>query len=287
MNENLKQYEVLNWASLFLEENNCEANVATILLQHLLDLDQAAFYMNMRMPVDENIVYLFKKLIKEHVTTGRPVQHMVGHAYFYERRFTVNKDVLIPRQETEELVHYTLEKITNNEEDVTIVDVGTGSGVIGITLALENKAARLFATDISQAALRVAEHNVDKLGANVTLLHGDFLQPIINAGIKPDIVVSNPPYIDRSEMDSLSKTVKDFDPSLALFADDNGLAAYETIVLQIATSLPSVQQLFFEIGYEQAEQVMQLISFFFPKSKSEVIKDINGNDRIIHAHLSV
>lgn len=274
----MKQYEVLQWASLFLAKHHKEARVGELLLQHYLGMNRSAFFANMREAVPGSIVDKFTKSVMLHAQTGIPIQHITGVESFYGREFFVNKNVLIPRPETEEL----MERVLQNAPDdpIRIVDVGTGSGIIAITLALELPNAQVYATDISTAALETAKQNADKLNASVTFLQGDFLQPIIDQDISPDIIVSNPPYIAKTDEPSLSDTVKYFDPHLALFAQDNGLAAYKKIIQSIP---PSVKLVFFEIGHEQGEAVQKLMKNIYPEADVAVIKDINGHDRIVSA----
>jgi release factor glutamine methyltransferase len=288
MKSSIKQYEVLNWASLFLKEHHCEEQIAGILLQHHLSVTRSEFYMMMQEPIPEPIINRFKADIHKHVDTGVPVQHLIGYEMFYGRKFSVNNHVLIPRPETEELVQQIIEATEKypQEQRLTIVDIGTGSGVIAITLALEVPRARIYATDISTAALQVAQKNANQLGANINFLQGDYLQPIIDNGINIDIIVSNPPYISKLDESTLSRTVKDFDPNIALFADENGLLAYRRI-LELSTKMakqPSM--IFFEIGYKQGNAVKTLIHHTYPQIDVDIIKDINENDRIVTAKLS-
>lgn len=282
-----KQYEVLHWASLFLKEHNCEQGIAEILLQHHLQVTRSEFYMMMQEPVGEKIIDTFKRDVAKHVETGIPVQHLLGYEMFYGRKFSVNEHVLVPRPETEELVHCVIEneKKRLESERPTIIDIGTGSGIIATTLALEIPEARIYATDISGQALQVATHNATQLGAEITFVEGDFLKPIIDQHIQADIIVSNPPYIAEAEKENLSKTVKDFDPSLALFADDHGLAAYKEIIKSSKMVIKENGIILFEIGFDQATQVSALIQEAYPQSEVSVIQDINKNDRIIMAKL--
>lgn len=282
-----KQYEVLRRASLFLQKNNCEEKVAEILLCHHLNVTKTQFIMNMQCPVPSSIIDKFERDLRIHVKEGIPIQHLLGYEIFYGRKFIVNKHTLIPRPETEELVYKTLKLLEKNRQTKkqTIVDVGTGSGIIGITLALEVPELEVYATDISKEALHVAKENAKKHGANVTFLHGDFLQPLIERKKKVDYIVSNPPYIAYKERKNLSKTVVDYDPEIALFAKRDGLAAYETILFQATEIISLGGVLLFEIGHEQGKAVKNLIQKQFPKSKVEVIKDINQLDRIILAYL--
>lgn len=278
-----KQYEVLQWASLFLENHQREPRVAEILLQHYLNVSRSKFYTMMRDPVPEAVIKLFKAAIEAHAETGVPVQHLTGYEMFYGREFVVDKHVLIPRPETEELVQRVIQQA--GERPLTIVDVGTGSGIIAITLALELSHATVYATDISEGALKVAQKNAEHLQGNVSFLTGDFLQPLLEHNIQADIIVSNPPYIAHREAAALDDTVRDFDPALALFAADNGLAAYSRIIEQSQQIIKPRAALAFEIGDTQSDAVHKLIKQVYPTSNVKTIKDINRKDRIVFAQL--
>ncbi|MFD1416382.1 peptide chain release factor N(5)-glutamine methyltransferase [Oceanobacillus jeddahense] len=283
-----KIYEVLNWASLFLEKANREPKVAEILIQHHLGLSKQEWLLSLRNPISEEKHMQIKADIKKHAETGIPVQHLTGYEAFYGRSFEVNKNVLIPRPETEELILAIKEYIGSETDPVRIVDIGTGSGIIAITLALEFGTAEVFATDISSEALQVAKRNADQLKADVSFMKGDFLSPLMNETIPFDVIVSNPPYIAKSEAVELSDTVRNFDPELALFAEEDGLAAYYMIMAQVK-EMPLKQGtlLAFEIGHTQGKRVKERIQHIFPDSHVEIKKDINGKDRIILAsHLS-
>lgn len=280
----MKQFEVLQWASLFLEQNHCETKIAEILLQHHLQISRPHFFMNMREPVSENIVHNLKVDLEKHVETGVPVQHILGYETFYGRDFIVNEHVLIPRPETEELIeHVVAQSNGRSVKDVplTIADIGTGSGVIATTLALEIPNATVYATDISDRALEIAQKNAKQLDVNVTFFQGDFLEPLIEKSIKVDMLISNPPYIAWSDEESLSRTVRNFDPEIALFAEDNGLAAYKRILEHAPAILKPNGSIVFEIGFEQGDAVSSLIKNAFPSSTIKVIPDINEKDRIV------
>ncbi|HEX6594795.1 MAG TPA: peptide chain release factor N(5)-glutamine methyltransferase [Bacillota bacterium] len=286
--QNIKQYEVLQWASLFLKKYECEPKVAELLLQHHLNVSRTQFFAQMREPISDGVVQAFKRDVKKHVETGIPIQHLMGYEQFFGRHFYVNKHVLIPRFETEELVQRVIEhtrKTFVKNKPVTIVDVGTGSGVIAVTLALELDNAIVYATDISTEALAVAQQNAKQLGADVTFLEGDFLQPFIDEAQRAQIIVSNPPYIAMSERDELCDTVKNFDPPIALFADGNGLAAYQTIISQLPQAIAARGHLFFEIGHTQGRKVTSLLQESFPRSEVTIYKDMNKKDRIISCQL--
>ncbi len=278
----LKQFNVLSWAHTLLETNGREEGVAEMLLQHHLEMNRTTFYMHMREEVSTDVWVSFKRDIEHHVATGIPVQHLIGYEYFYGRKFYVNEHVLVPRMETEELVLYVLQQIGKKSlQDLSIVDVGTGSGIISTTLALELPEAALLATDISKDALKIAKQNAANYKADVTFYEGNFLQPLIDNGNKADIVVSNPPYISWRDEPNLSDTVKNFDPALALFADEDGLAAYKMILEQISNHMKQVKQIYFEIGYNQKSALIHVAKQIFPNCEIKCIQDINEKDRII------
>ena len=284
----MKRYEVLQWAFSFLKEHSREEKVAEILLQHITGETSAMFLANLREEIDEEIKAKFTDLVKQHALTGVPVQHLIGTAPFYGRDFYVNKHVLIPRFETEEVVLHTIEQINKFEKTVpfTVADLGTGSGVIAITLALELQNVNVIATDISEQALQMAKKNAEKHHADVTFLLGDFLTPLIEANINPHVIVSNPPYIAYKERHLLSDTVEKYDPEIALFANRDGLAAYETIIEQMK-QLPKLEErhVIFEIGYQQGEAVANIMKQAFPQSKVSILQDLNGKDRIVFARI--
>ena len=275
--------EVLNRASVFLEVHGREPKVAEILLLHHTHFSKTDLLLNLREPIDEATLNAFLKDIETHATTGKPVQHLTGTEQFYGRNFTVNEHVLIPRPETEELVQLILAKTKDQPRPLKVLDIGTGSGAIAITLKSEDPTLTVEASDISTQALAIAKQNATNLNADVKFHQSDFLQKWLGTGEKFNLIVSNPPYIAWEERETLSDTVKNFDPELALFADNQGLKAYETIINQAKSVLAPSGCLAFEIGHQQAESVTQLIKSAFPMRSVEVIKDINQKDRIIFA----
>lgn len=275
--------EARRWASLFLKTHYREERVADWLLEHHLDMTYTGLLVHGRDPFPDDKRKPFVKDVEQHAETGIPVQHLTGWAEFYGRRFTVNADVLVPRPETEELVEGVLQLLhqTSRSNPLKIVDLGTGSGAIACTLALEAENVEVHATDISAEALQVAGQNAKNLGAEVIFHQGDFLSPV--ASQEFDIIVSNPPYISYVEQEELSETVSQFDPHLALFAEDEGLAAYRTIARQIKQSASSPQLIVFEIGHQQGEAVRAIMEEELPVYQVEIRTDINGKPRMIFA----
>lgn len=288
MEKQVLQHEVLKRASLFLSSHQRESNVAWILLQHYLQVSRPAFFTRMREAVPPDVLKQFTKAVCKHAETGIPVQHLTGSESFYGREFQVNKHVLIPRPETEELVQHVINGTQKfaQKEPLTIADVGTGSGVIACTLALELENVNVYATDISDEALTVARQNARESEAEVTFMQGNFLQPLIENNIQADIIVSNPPYIAKSEKRFMADTVTEYDPEIALFAEENGLAAYRVITRQLSSVLKTNGLTAFEIGCGQAEEVAQLLKQQFLQSDVRILTDINQKERIVTAEIS-
>jgi release factor glutamine methyltransferase len=188
---------------------------------------------------------LFWSLIEEH-SKGKPVQYLIGSEEFYGRSFQVNEHVLIPRPETEELIYET-SKLVNRlfkQKDIHLADIGTGSGVIAITMKLESSSLHVTATDLSLKALGVAKLNAHLLDAEVQFLQGDLTKPIEHK--KWDVILSNPPYISFDEAATLSDTVFNYEPHSALFAKDQGLELYK----RLSEELPKIMNKPALIGLE-------------------------------------
>lgn len=211
---------------------------------------------------------------------GEPVQYIVGNVDFYGYILNVNKDVLIPRRETEELVEEVIKrsKLFNNP---TIIDIGTGSGAIAISLSKELN-CHVYASDISNKALMVAKENAIKNNANITFLQGDMLKPFIDNKIKVDIIVSNPPYIKENE--EIEDIVKNNEPSIALYAKNNGLEFYESILKDANRVLKEKYLIAFEIGKTQGNDIKLLAHKYLGNVKVEIKKDLSLNDRFIFVY---
>lgn len=285
MNQECKQvFEALQWASSFLEEKNREANAARLLLQHVLAVDYTGLMLNMREPLTEEQQQQFEKLIHAHIA-GKPVQYLIGTEQFYGRTFQVNEAVLIPRPETEELVEQALERMTAKFGDapLSLVDIGTGSGAIAVTLKKERPSLQVTATDLSEDALQTAKQNAQLLEADVTFLQGDLTAPVQHQ--KFDIVLSNPPYIAFDEVNVMNEVVLEHEPHTALFAEENGLQLYRRLCEELPHIVHNQAIIGFEIGYQQGEAVHNLLKKSFPQGKIEVLKDLFGQDRMIFCEI--
>jgi len=217
--------------------------------------------------------------------SGIPIQHLIGSEEFYGRSFTVNRHVLIPRPETEELVYYSLERMKrlfNGSHTIQAADIGTGSGAIAISLALEYDGdVNVRAVDVSVDALEVAKGNAERLEADVTFYHGDLLQPLMEEGVTLDVLLSNPPYIPLSDRETLSEVVVDHEPSLALFGGEDGYDLYRRFMEGLPRIMNERFLIGFEVGAGQGETVAEMLTQAFPRSSVEVVMDINGKDRMV------
>ena len=225
--------------------------------------------------------------IMDKLCLDMPLAYAMGVQYFYGYPIEVNSDVLIPRFETEELVLNVIQEIDEHFGDkaIQVFDVGTGSGAIAITLALEEPRLKVIATDISKEALVVAQDNAKTLGANVEFRNGDMLQPLLDTHEKVDIFVSNPPYIPNDQ--DIEAMVKDNEPHVALFGGNDGLYFYRKIFKEVKPLLNDRALLAFEMGFDQRELMETAIKEFFGDYPFEIIKDINGKDRMLFIYYNL
>jgi release factor glutamine methyltransferase len=280
-----KIYEALHWASSFLKENGREEKAAELLLRHFAGMSRAQLFASFHDELSQEAEGRFSASIKEHVG-GRPVQYIIGYEEFYGRRFTVNEEVLIPRPETEELVYGCLQRVESlfgKNSAVDVVDIGTGSGAIAVSLKLEAPSLMVTASDLAEASLEVARENASVLGAEVEFVHGDLLVPFIEAGRKFDVVISNPPYIPEGDVREMSEIVTEHEPHRALFAGEDGLDLYRRFMKELPLVLKNKALVGFEIGAGQSEDVASMLRETFVGAQVEVVYDINGKDRMVFA----
>lgn len=206
-----------------------------------------------------------------------PAQYILGETTFYGRSFKVNDDVLIPRPETEWIVDEILRDEHNQSQRV--VDLGTGSGCIGITLKLERPKFQVTGLDISVAALEVAKINAQRLDASVQWIESSLLQN--DSGEPIDIFVSNPPYIAVEEQEVMDESVKRYEPEVALYAEHQGLAIYEQLAHILPHRLAERGRIYMEIGYQQGAAIQAMYQTAFPNKRVEIKKDLSGNDRLL------
>ncbi|MFV5699406.1 peptide chain release factor N(5)-glutamine methyltransferase [Flavobacterium sp. ZT3R17] len=226
--------------------------------------------------------------ILEQLLQEIPIQYLLGKTSFYGLDFEVNENVLIPRQETEELVDWILESQKSKVESrkVKILDIGTGSGCIAISLAKNIPNAQVFAIDVSEKALATAQKNAQINTVNVTFINQNILETE-DLQQQFDIIVSNPPYVRNLEKEEIKKNVLDNEPHLALFVEDNdALIFYKKIAELARKNLSENGQLYFEINQYLGKEMVELLEKM-NFSTIELRKDIYGNDRMMKADLSV
>jgi len=214
----------------------------------------------------------------QRLLTGEPIQYILGEAPFYGRSFAVSRDTLIPRNETEELVHRIIKE--NSRVGLRVLDLGTGTGCIPISLALELKSPKVYALDVSAAALEVARKNAAALGAQVEFLEGDLLGDIPKLALF-DALVSNPPYVPLRDQAAMHANVLDFEPYLALFVpDEDPLLFYRAIGTWGQRLLKKGGKLYLEIYENLAEELVALLQSL-GYSQVQVYPDLNGKNRMI------
>ena len=272
--------KVLKEAQKKLEEKNVYSEAAQVLLLELANTNSADLYRDYDQEVPEEILEKFNEGI-ERLSTGEPLAYILGYQWFYGRKFKVGKDVLIPRCETEELVANILIDIDVYfpKGEIKVADIGTGCGEIGITIELEEPRVKMIGSDISLEALKVAKENARLLKAQVEYFQGDMLEPLIEKKVKLDVLISDPPYIPSQQ--KIDASVKDYEPHVALFGGEDGLYFYRKLLSKAKEVLNERSFMAFEIGYDQKEALLNLANEYFPESKKEVLKDIEGKDRML------
>lgn len=274
----MNRRQAITRACLLLRRQGKEESLARFLLMYMMDENSQQFTNNISEQLSKEKEELYFSLIDKHIEENMPLSHLAGFEYFYDRKFKVTKDVLSPRMETEELIYKVIEYIKSiNKNNIKILDLCTGSGIIGITLRkeLESKSLEVVASDISEEALKVAKENAIMNEAEVKFIQSDIFE---NINEKFDIIVSNPPYIAYSDKITMEDNVLNYDPHLALFAEEDGMYFYREIIENSKEYLNKDGMIFFEIGYDQREKILKLANE--NEFRAEVYKDINGRDRM-------
>src|SRR5690606_4719799 len=258
-----------------------------ILIEFHLKLKRTSYLLNPELEISESVKQQLLNALNR-LKQNEPIQYTLGETYFYGLNFKVTKDALIPRPETEELVHWLLQtqKTINNESPV-ILDMGTGSGCIAVSIAKHLPKAQVFAMDISKAALEIAAENAKRNKVNVHFIEANILKPKTLETKIPnttfDILISNPPYVTLQEKDKMKPNVLDFEPHQSLFVTNhNPLQFYNAITKFALNKLKPNGFLFFEINQYLGKETQQLLkSFNF--EEVQLKKDLFGNDRMLKA----
>lgn len=274
-------FQALREAEQRLTRDHQDPSAAQFLLLegHQWTFTQLVQHYRDQVPSDEWQTYQQQIL---RVGRGEPAQYVLGHAPFYGRDFRVTPATLIPREETEELVEWVLASLPTPK--ARVIDVGTGSGAIAVTLQAERPQWQVTATDISTAALQVAQANAQRLASEVRFTSGDLLAPV--QGQRFDAIVSNPPYIDRKELAVMDDSVRRYEPEQALYAADHGLAFYHRFAAVLTDFLAPKGAFFAEIGYRQGPAVQALFQQALPEATVTIRQDMSGHDRMVRVNLT-
>lgn len=260
---------------LFFAKQHIHSDHAKILIAELLNCNPLELLNYLEKRIPEEKVELLKREIKA-LEENTPLQYVLGNVNFYGNKFYVDERVLIPRFETEELVENTIKYINRFfTEPVDIIDLGCGSGVIGLTLEKKVSTKTVDLVDISSSALEVARKNCGNLNSNANIIQSDMFSAVNK---KYDVIISNPPYIKTSE--EIEDIVKENEPSIALYAGEDGLDCYKKILENIKEHIKEKSLIAFEIGMRQANDIQKLVNKYLPDSKTEVKKDMSGKDRM-------
>lgn len=276
----MKIFDARQIAIKKIQSKNLDISVVNLILEDALDLShQEILIKNIQNlePIQESRFFF---LLEEYLKNERPIQYILGYSYFYGRKYIVNPNVLIPRFETEELVYNSIKIIKNNNYKI-IADIGTGSGNIAISISKEIDNIKVLGVDISIEALEVSKNNSIRLDSNVIFHQSNLLEYFIENNIKVDMIISNPPYIDVNDKE-VDEIVRRNEPSLALFAKDNGLYNYKKIINDAHLVLNKNGSIIFEIGYKQGEILKKYVEDKFPNYRVEIIKDIDKKNRMLY-----
>ena len=270
--------EVLARASSFLEQNQLEGHMIEYVFLQRKHWNKTDYLLHMH----ETITAEDQKQIDEDMAkllAHYPPQYLIGSEAFLDYRFKVTPDTLIPRPETEELVEKCL-KLTQKQANqaLKVVDVGTGTGAIAISLKDKRPTWQVCAVDLSSAALEVAKENAQQIGVALEFILSDCLDEVAGP---IDVLISNPPYISQDEYELMDVSVREFEPKMALFAENNGLAIYQKLAKQAQSKLAKDGKIFLEIGFMQGPAVKELFQAAFPKKQVSIHQDLFGNDRMI------
>ena len=254
--------------------------------EHYLSIPRIQLTLEPGLAIIKSETDTFFKVI-EHLKLQKPIQYLLGETEFFGLRFKVNDSVLIPRQETEELVDLIIRSVTLStvKKSLNILDIGTGSGCIAISLAKNLPNAKIYALDISKEALKVAKQNADLNNVEINFIEASILDETCHSALDAestfDVIVSNPPYVRNLEKQEIQPNVLDNEPHLALFVeDDNPLLFYKAITKFALNKLNDKGNLYFEINQYLGEDTKQLLvdaNF----ENVELLKDLNGNDRML------
>ena len=252
-----------------------EAESLSFVYRSLKNLSFTDFVFALQQEVTEEEKQFVEEIYKK-LAAHIPAQYIIGHAEFFGMQLKVDERVLIPRPETEELVELILAE--NPDKNLSVLDIGTGSGAIALALAKNRPDWSVKAADISQDALDLSLENANAQNLNLSFIKSDCFSEI---SAKYDIIVSNPPYISREDQEEVGLNVLHSEPHLALFADEDGLAIYRRIAEDSKDYLNDGGKIYLEIGYKQGQNVPALFMENLPEKRVRILKDQFGQDRMV------
>jgi release factor glutamine methyltransferase len=258
---------------------------AELLLAHVLGLGRLDLYLQFERALVEPDLTELRSLLRRRVQ-GTPVAYLTGEREFFGLRFAVREGVLIPRPESELVVELALARLAAKDGPAVATDLGTGSGCIGIAIAVRAPSTKIDAVDISETAVQVASSNAAKLGVSerVTVIQGSWGRPLKGRG-PYNLIVSNPPYVGTTELSALDQGVRDFEPILALDAGRDGLAPYRELLVDLPELAAADATILLEVDPRRAEAVAKLASENWPSAKPKLHRDLSGRDRVLEVAL--
>lgn len=269
-------------ASIFLEANGFDGQLARFYWLSLFDWSLTDYILKLHQPILKSEEEKYQKALNR-VVQHEPIQYIAGYAEFMNERFKVTMDTLIPREDTAGLVELAY-VFLNNQPAASVLDIGTGTGIIPIMLAKKYPDADIMACDISPSALQIAEINREQHQVSIEFLESDLFAQI-NTEQTFDLILSNPPYISEEELDWMDESVKRFEPTSALFAENKGLAIYQRIAVECQPFIHEKSLIILEVGFRQAETVSQIFKQHFPNATVTINQDFNLHNRYVSIQL--
>ena len=279
---------ILEWTTGFFTRKNVDPPrlSAELLLSHVLAVPRIKLYTDYERPLGEKELSTYRELVRR-ATEQEPIAYLTGKAHFFNLEFDVNRDVLIPRPDTETLVENVLQFVRNQAgfESPRVLDLCTGSGCIAAAIAYHLKSSVVTATEISPKATEVARRNIERLGLKERVLveEGDLFEPLSRlVDAQPfHLIVSNPPYIATAQIEALDRSVRDYEPIAALDGGLDGLVMHRRILAEAPARLLPGGRIYLEIAFDQGELVQQVGAEYEAFDDVRILKDFGGRDRVL------
>lgn len=259
-----------------LESVGEEKEALTYVFQALKKWSKTHLILSLNQEISVEDQHLLQQIARD-LLQHYPPQYIIGSTYFCDLLLKVDERVLIPRPETEELVHLILNE--NPHQTLKVLDIGTGSGAIALALKKARPNWEVYAADISNEALDLARENAELNQLEITFMQSDVYSRIVTSDF--DIIVSNPPYISYKDKEEVDLNVLRSEPHLALFAEENGLAIYRRIISGASEFLKDGGKLYFEIGYQQGDDLTLLVRNYLGSKRVRVLKDMFDQNRMV------